>query len=185
MPLADEERDGPRLRLIEGESAPEAAGVPSFEDLYRSHARYVATIAFRLLGRWDDVDDVVHDTFLQARTALPQVRNPDAIKGWLATITVRVTRRALKRGRWRRLVSWGQVPPDEVGQGSLSAEDYAYVQGAYARLARLPTDERIAWILRRVHNAQLDAVASMVGCSLATVKRKIAAADRKLKEASP
>jgi len=167
-----------RLRLVEDPPAE----LPTFEELYRAHASYVATIAYRLLGRPDDVDDVVHDTFLQARRSLDKVRDPAAIRGWLATITVRVTRRSIKRGRWRRLVSLGRQAPDEVAPANLSRTDHAYLEAAYARLATLPTDERIAWILRRVHNAQLGAVAAMVGCSLATVKRRIAAADEKLKE---
>lgn len=184
--VKDDQRYGAALRVVEADASEEAedGSIPSFEGLYRAYAKYVATIALRLLGSWDDVDDVVHDTFLQARRSLPKLRDPGAIKGWLATITVRVARRSIRRARWRRRVGGSQVSPDEVSRASLSAEEHAYVQGAYARLANLPTDERIAWILRRVHGAQLGAVASMVGCSLATVKRRIAAADRKLKEGS-
>lgn len=170
-----------RLRLVE-DGPVEAEGVPSFEELYRSHARYVATIALRLLGRPDDIDDIVHDTFLQVRRALPKLRDPKALKGWLGTITVRVVRRSLRRDRWRRMVGRGAVEPDRAATSELSAEDLSYVHGAYASLARLPTEERIAWVLRKVHGAQLDVVAQMCGCSLATVKRRIRAAERKLEE---
>lgn len=142
----------------------------------------MATIALRLLGKPDDVDDIVHDTFLQARRSLPQLRDPRAIEGWLGTITVRVTRRALHRARFRRLVGLGAVEADHVPTSSLSPDDYDYVHGAYSRLSTLRTDERIAWILRRIHGAQLDAVAQMCGCSLATAKRRISAADRRLGE---
>lgn len=173
-----------KLRLVKDGAPVAPERLPSFEEIYRSHAKYVAAIALRLLGRPDDVDDIVHDTFLQARSSLKSLRDPAAIKPWLGTIAVRVAKRSLHRGRWRRLVSRDAVAPDEASASSMSPDDYAYVQSAYARLARLPTDERIAWILRRVHRAQLDAVAEMCGCSLATVKRRIAAADRKLAEAS-
>lgn len=171
------------LRLVEDGLEHDPERLPSFEEIYRSHAKYVAAIALRLLGRPDDVDDIVHDTFLQARRSLPKLRDPSAIKPWLGTIAVRVARRSLRKGWWRTLVSRDAVPPDDVSASSLDADDYAYVQSAYALIAKLPTEERIAWVLRRVHRAQLGAVAEMCECSLATVKRRIAAADRKLEEA--
>lgn len=175
------------LRIIEDEPAQTAEttdAIPSLEEVYRRHARMVATIALRVLGKPDEVDDIVHDTFLQVRRSLPRLRDPRALEGWLATITVRVTRRALHRARFRRMVGLGAIDADEVSSSPLSPDDYDYVHGAYARLSTLRTEERIAWVLRRVHGAQLDAVAQMCGCSLATAKRRISAADRKLEEVS-
>ncbi len=171
------------LRAIEGGATEDTEAIPSFEELYRRHSGLVATIALRLLGRPDDVDDIVHDTFLQARRALPKLRDARAVKGWLATITVRVARRSLRRSRLRQRIGLATVPPDEAALDRLSADDYEYVQSAYASLSRLPTPERIAWVLRRVHGAQLAAVAEMCECSLATAKRRIAAADHKLNQA--
>ena len=156
--------------------------MPTFESLYRDHAAYVATIVARLLGRMDDVDDVVHEAFLQARRALPKLREPAAVKGWLGTIAVRVSRRHLRRRALRERFGLGtRVELDQVCAAKLSPDDYAFIHSAYASLSRLPTAERIAWILRRVHGARLEAVANLCECSLATAKRRIAAADRKLR----
>jgi RNA polymerase sigma-70 factor (ECF subfamily) len=41
----------------------------------------------------------------------------------------------------------------------------------------MPADRRIAWMLRRVEGLALHEVASACSCSLATAKRRIAAAD--------
>lgn len=156
--------------------------VPSFERLYRDYAGYVATIVGRLLGHSSEVDDVVHETFLQAQRALPKLRDPRAVKGWLGTITVRVARRHLRWAKLRqRLGLEAEMKEHTFSTTSLSADDYAYVHSAYACLSALPTAERIAWVLRRVHGAQLAAVAELCDCSLATAKRRIAAADQKLK----
>lgn len=173
------------LRAIEGgASGPIAGTVPTFEQLYRDYARYVATIVARLLGRPDEVDDVVHETFLQVRRALPKLRDPAAVKGWLGTITVRVAKRHLRWAKLRqRLGLEAEMDAENYSTTSLSAEDYEFVHSAYACLSALPTAERIAWVLRRVHGAQLAVVASMCDCSLATAKRRIAAADRKLQRA--
>ncbi len=50
-------------------------------------------MAFRLLGRDDQIDDVVQDMFMVAMRNLHRLRDPGALKGWLATITVRFSGR--------------------------------------------------------------------------------------------
>jgi RNA polymerase sigma-70 factor (ECF subfamily) len=52
----------------------------------------------------------------------------------------------------------------------------------YSLLQTLPADERIAWTLRYVDHHRLEAVALLVDCSLATVKRRIARTQRYLSE---
>src|SRR6476660_7855481 len=74
------------------------------ERAFRLYASYVAAVALRLLGRNDEVDDVIQEVFLNAIKGLGQLHDPEAIRGWLATVTVRVASRQLARRRlWRRL----------------------------------------------------------------------------------
>jgi RNA polymerase sigma-70 factor (ECF subfamily) len=47
----------------------------------------------------------------------------------------------------------------------------------------IPANQRIAWALRYVEGEPLEGVATLSGCSLATAKRRIAAASRVLEEA--
>jgi RNA polymerase sigma-70 factor (ECF subfamily) len=49
-------------------------------------------------------------------------------------------------------------------------------------LEAMPTDLRIAWSLRHMHEETIESVAELTGCSLATAKRRIAAAQRVLRE---
>ena len=49
-------------------------------------------------------------------------------------------------------------------------------------LRRLPQRERIAWTLRYVEDESLEMVATACGCSLATAKRWIAAADAEIRK---
>ena len=50
----------------------------------------------------------------------------------------------------------------------------------YSVLNRIPAGPRAAWVLRYLLDEPLDRVAEMCGCSLATAKRRIAAAERLL-----
>src|SRR5205085_3470293 len=93
----------PHLRLVQPPAGGDAAPA-DFEAIFRQHARYVAAIALRVLGRDDEVDDVVQDVFLAAMKELRHLRQPGALKGWLATVTVRHASRRLRRRRLRHML---------------------------------------------------------------------------------
>src|SRR5258708_2484860 len=73
------------------------------EAAFRRYSRYVAAVALRLLGRDDEVDDVVQEVFLAALRGMRRLREPEAVRGWLATVTVRIAGRRLRRRRLRTL----------------------------------------------------------------------------------
>jgi RNA polymerase sigma-70 factor (ECF subfamily) len=151
---------------------------------FRSYARYVAAVALRLLGRDDELDDVVQEVFLIAVRGLGRLREPEAVKGWLATVTVRVAGRRLRRRRLRALVGLDRgAGYEEIAASGASQEERALLGRVYRVLDGMPVKERLAWLLRHVEGERLEAVAELCGCSLATAKRRIAAAQKILDEA--
>jgi RNA polymerase sigma-70 factor (ECF subfamily) len=146
--------------------------------LYQRHARYVAGVAHRLLGN-DDVDDIVQETFLAAAEHLASLRDTEAIRPWLARIAARkVMLRFSTRSRFQRFL--GSL----VSTAATRSEPHVvHAVSALARaLEQLPPAQRIPWVLHRVEGETLPEVASVVGASLATVKRRIAEADARLSE---
>jgi RNA polymerase sigma-70 factor (ECF subfamily) len=149
------------------------------DQAFRLYSRYVAAIAKRLLGRDDDVDDVVQDVFLKAHKGIGQLREPEALKAWLATVTVRVSRRKLQMRRIGRVFGLGDAPEyDQIAASGTSPEDGALLSRLYEVLDTIAVDNRIAWTLRHVEGEKLEQVAELAGCSLATAKRRIAAAQQ-------
>lgn len=150
--------------------------------LFRSHARYVAGVAMRLLGNDAEIDDVVQDVFIAAGPMLQTLREPLAIRGWLATIAVRTAGRRLRWRKLRRMVSFGDITPTErpMFSSEVPADDRVLLQRVYAMLDRVPTAERIAWTLRYIEGEQLEDVARLCECSLATAKRRIAAVQERI-----
>ena len=92
-------RDNVGLRLVRGDE-PEA----SLDEIYRRYCRYVAAVILRLRGRPDDLDDLIQDVFVEAARGIERLRDPEAIKGWLATIAVRLVRRRLRMLRLKRFL---------------------------------------------------------------------------------
>jgi RNA polymerase sigma-70 factor (ECF subfamily) len=153
------------------------------EAIFRRYARVVNGVAGRLLG-WDgDVDDVVQDTFVAAITSLDRLEKPDALGGWLSGIAVRIAHKRLRRrGLLRRLgITRGEpIDLDAVLGAHVPPDVAAELRAVYAVVDRLPSEERIVLVLRRVEGMELEAIAEALGRSLATVKRRLASADEVL-----
>src|SRR3954470_17206445 len=162
---------------------PGSAGDPSpFDQLYAQHARYVAGLATRVLGRDDEVADVVQDVFLVAHRRMGELRELEAARGWLGTITVREASRKLRWRRLRRVVGLQRDAAEEIVLDPNATPELRPLAALlYVALDRVAPRARIAWVLRHLMEEPLDSVAEICGCSLATAKRRIAAAERVLR----
>lgn len=158
----------------------------AFETLYRRHAAFALNLAVRIQGSIGDVEDVVHDAFLRAHECLDELRDDGAFRSWLASIVVRLVRSRLRRARL--LGSLGLSTQQHIDLDALAAdgagpEVRALLAQVYGVLRRIPVDQRIAWTLRYVEKHTLPDVAEIVGCSLATVKRRVSAAQTAIETA--
>lgn len=170
-----------RLHVVRG--AEGAAGDTPLDALYRAESRYVAHLALKVLGRDVEVDDVVQDVFVAAAGALGRLKEPRALHAWLGTVTVRVARRRLFARRV--LALFGLDPQPEYGEladPQAGPEQRLQLARLYRALDELPAQHRLAWSLRHVQGEPLDEVARLCECSLATAKRRIAAAETALEE---
>lgn len=153
----------------------------AFETLYRRHAEFALSLAVRIQGSANDVEDIVHDAFLKAQERLGALRDSAAFRPWLGSIVVRLVRTRLRR---RKLLgALGLTTPEPIDLDSIAAPDAdpearALLAQVYALLQTLAADDRIAWTLRYVERHRLETVAMMMDCSLATAKRRIARSQR-------
>lgn len=153
------------------------------EALYRRFAPEVLRVASRLLGTRDEAADIMQDTFVTVFEDLRQLRDPSAFRGWVMQIAVRLVYRRFRRRKLARFLGFGQnaSPSDEgfeavahVEAGAEARTELRLIDGA---LRKLDSDDRVAWLLRHVEGFELLEVSQMMGCSLATTKRKLARAE--------
>lgn len=160
-----------------------AVGEAEVAELFRRYAPYVATIGLRLLGRDDELDDLVQDVFIEAHRGLHSLRTPDAIKGWLARITVRRATRRLRARRLRSFFSLEELPPDaRLIDDAATPEEKALVASTYRLVERLPVRQRVVWVLKHIQGETLDAIAELCGISKTTVQRRLRGAEEALEE---
>ena len=72
------------------------------------------------------------------------------------------------------------IDADEVIAKTAPPDVAAELRGVYALLERLPIEERIALVLRRVERLEIPEIAEHMGLSISTVKRRLHAAEERL-----
>lgn len=175
----------PQLRLVKPEAPAPPAPEPlhTFEAVFRRFSPYVGQVGLRILGRTDEVEDLVQEVFLDAHRWMGTLRDPGAIKGWLATITVRHATRRLRRRRMFSFVGLdAPTDPASLVDPGASPERLAALASVYRVLDRLSPEARIAWVLRMVEDEPLEKVAEVCGCSRATAHRRLQEAQAALAE---
>jgi RNA polymerase sigma-70 factor (ECF subfamily) len=151
----------------------------------RLHSPFVAGLAYRLLGRDSDVDDVVQEVFVALLRFHDSVRDAGALRGWLATTTARLSQRRMRSVafRVRRWLSSDDFEAGDAFAAGASAEDHVALAHVHRALAGVSPSARVAWILRYVEQERMEDVARIVGCSLTTAKRRVEAAQIAVKRA--
>ncbi len=154
--------------------------------LYKRHAPFAINLAARIEGSSRDIEDIVHDAFLKAFERLNDLSDRAAFRSWLGAIVVHQVRSRMRRARLMSVLGLGKnsepVDLDAIASVEASPHTRAQIAQIYALLRTLPTDDRIAWTLRSVEGHDLETVARLTDCSLATVKRRISRAQRFLDE---
>jgi RNA polymerase sigma-70 factor (ECF subfamily) len=185
----------PKLRLLPavGE-APPAPDLPDAE-LYhrlvcgepraavlawRAYAVMVRGLVVRALGPSGEVEDRVQDVFAVFFRKVASLKDPNALRSFLFGITIREIRTELRRRRvrrWVQLTSTGE-PAETASAGDDNAR-HAFDR-LHKVLESLDTRGHLAFVLRHFEGYELVEVAEALSCSLATVKRVLAAVETRV-----
>jgi len=163
--------------LVRGLRQRQPAAIAALCDRY---SRLALRLLMRILGGDNELADLHHDVFVRAVRSAHTVRDAAGLQGWIGTIAVNVARARLKdraRRRWLLFLPAEEMPEPEVPEASEDAVEA--LRRTYALLERLPREERIAFALRTIDGMKLQDVAAACGVSLATIKRKLAAAEKR------
>lgn len=153
------------------------------EALFKRHARTVNGLAYRLLGRDEEVDDLVQEAFLAALRSLDRLENPQAFAAWLCSILVRTAHKTLRRrAMLTRLGLRRSTPidPDVVVSRNAPPDVRSELEAIYGVLDRMRPEVRVALVLQRVEGLSVPEIAERMSLSISTVKRRLAVGERRL-----
>jgi RNA polymerase sigma-70 factor (ECF subfamily) len=160
-------------------------GAPTWEEVARSHGRFLFTVAYRLTGNREDAEDLVQEVLLRVRRGLETYR-PGSLEGWLSRIT---TNAFLDEMRRRRRRPADQLPddPDWVLPPSAPADEALAAQvlpdDVQSALADLPEDFRAAVVLCDVVGLPYNEIGEALGIPVGTVRSRIHRGRALLREA--
>jgi RNA polymerase sigma factor (sigma-70 family) len=175
-------RDGQLVELV----AQKDAG--ALEALYDRYGRAAYSLARRILTEETLAQDVVQEVFL---SLWRDARRFDAGRGTVATYllsmthhrAVDVVRREENLRRWRTSDEGLELAPDPKARVEDEVEASERRKEVRAALAELPAAQREALLLAYFGGYTQREVAALVGVPLGTVKTRMAAGMRKMREA--
>lgn len=154
------------------------AGKPAaIAELFDRYSRLVRRMLIRTLGSDFDVDDLMQETFLTAVRRAPTLRDPGALSSFIVGIAIRQAKNELRRRAVRRWI--GLTQDDESparGSDAVAREGVRHLNRA---LEQLDPSARVLFVLRHVEELELTEIARAEHCSLATLKRRLARAERR------
>jgi RNA polymerase sigma-70 factor (ECF subfamily) len=148
--------------------------------LYDRYAGHVQRVLARILGADSELEDLLHEVFVQALGSAASIEDGDRLKGWLTIVAVHTARACIRRRVRRRwLQFWEPAAVPELPVAGADHDAREIVRLTYAVLDKLPERERVAFALRHLDGMELAEVAESIGVSLATVKRLLGRAERR------
>lgn len=158
----------------------ETAVVPHLPDLYR--------VALRLTGTRRDAEDLVQDTCLRALRALPQLRQPEAIRVWLLAILRSIFLRHVEQAAARpALVSLDDIDATRLRPDPLADELWArdrpgsLIGDIRDAILTLPHPYREALVLAHVAGLSYKELARVLDVPVGTVMSRLFRARRMLR----
>ena len=139
------------------------------------------TIAFRILGKREDSEEVVQDAFVKAFRSLSSFRQKAKFSTWLYRIVYNtaISKKRLKGMGYRSMEEMPHIDFQIDTDDDQEAEQGRMVEMA---MKRLPEEERTILTLFYIDESSVDEIHTFTGLSKANVKIRLFRARKKLQE---
>jgi RNA polymerase sigma-70 factor, ECF subfamily len=178
-------RPGPRLNVDSQDWLRRCvAGDPvACRELVDQYARVAGTIILRTIGRRDQVEDLLQETFLRVFRALPEFEGRARLSTWICTIAQRVAFDELRR-RQRSPVLVPEDAPDSADPADIERDAARDASDSLVRaaLAKLPEKYRLPLLYSAIDGLGYDTIATMLGIPVGTVKTNVFRGKQLLRE---
>jgi RNA polymerase sigma-70 factor, ECF subfamily len=159
-------------------------GQQPFETILEAHHAEIYRYLRRVTSRATEAEDLSQETFFRAYRAYRGLA-PDAnVRAWLFTIATNLSRNHFRAER-RRSRAHAEARAAGVHTDGAGPDGETMFNEARARLdrvvAELPLKQRLAFLLRKVHDLDYEAIAQSLGCSSDSARAHVFPALRKIR----
>jgi RNA polymerase sigma-70 factor (ECF subfamily) len=157
-----------------------------FEALVAAHHPEIRRYLSRLTARGSEADDLAQETFLRAYRAYRSLPPGANARAWLFAIATNLFRNHFRSER-RRARAHAAVKLARTEDQGPSADSEMAFQETRAVVdtvvAALPVKQRSAFVLRKIHDLDYDAIGQSLDCSPESARAHVFQALRKIRQA--
>jgi len=148
-----------------------------FDTIVEKYSDFVYNVAFKMMGKPEDAEDVAQEAFISAFRAFDRFRGESRVTTWLYRITVNAAlMRLRKEKRGRELTQTGldeiEVRSKEPGPES-SAVTTELGDKLRDGISQLQSDLRAAVVLRDVEGLSNSEAADVLGITVSSLKSRL------------
>jgi RNA polymerase sigma-70 factor (ECF subfamily) len=152
-----------------------------FGERLRESSSLAFRVAYGVLRRREDAEDVAQEAFVRAHRSIGQLRDRERFRAWLVRMTWRlaIDRLRNEKRRWLREQAV-EFQPEATAEQVASAQERA--RRLWAAIDELPEKLRIAIVLASIEGHDIGEVARLLAVPEGTIKSRLFLARKALAE---
>jgi RNA polymerase sigma-70 factor, ECF subfamily len=157
----------------------------AFDTVVSTHHGEIYRYLQRAIGRTGDADDISQETFLRAYRAYGSLPKDANVRAWLFSIATNLAKNHFRaESRRRRAYDEVRASARETVDPAAEAEMVSRETGELVEgiVRRLPLKQRLAFMQRKLHGLDYEAIGQSLGCSAESARAHVFQALRKIRQ---
>jgi RNA polymerase sigma-70 factor (ECF subfamily) len=154
----------------------------ALEELYLSYHRRLARFLSRFTTRYENVEEIINDTFMVVWQSAKDFRNASQVSTWIIGIAYRTALKSFRRQKNHGIARSLEDYPEQTVDPTFDTEVNDWLKHG---LSRLPIEQRLTLELAYHMGHSLEEIAAITECPVGTVKARMFHAREKLRQYLP
>jgi len=154
----------------------------ALEELYLTYHRRLARFLSRFTPRYENVEEVINDTFLAVWQSAKDFRHASQVSTWIIGIAYRTALKSLRRQKHHTAAGSLDDYPEPTVDPTSETEIQDWLRHG---LNQLPVEQRLTLELAYHMGHSLEEIAAITECPVGTVKARMFHAREKLRQYLP
>jgi RNA polymerase sigma-70 factor (ECF subfamily) len=154
----------------------------ALEELYLSYHRRLARFLSRFTPRYENVEEIINDTFMVVWQNAKDFRSASQVSTWIIGIAYRTALKSFRRQKNHTGTGSLEDYPEQTVDPTLDTEVHDWLKHG---LNRLPIEQRLTLELAYQMGHSLEEIAVITECPVGTVKARMFHAREKLRQYLP
>src|SRR5580704_3539147 len=154
----------------------------ALEQLYHSYHRRLARFLSRFTSRYENVEEIINDTFMVVWQNAKNFRSASQVSTWIIGIAYRTALKSLRRQKNHTAARSLDEYPEPTTDPTFDTEIQDWLKQG---LDQLPAEQRLTLELAYHMGHSLEEIAAITECPVGTVKARMFHARAKLRQYLP